>query len=428
MKSAKIQPIAHGIFLFFLLFFFGCFPKMLFSAKGKEFKVVIDAGHGGKDPGAVRGKIAEKDITLAIALKAGKLIEENYKDVEVIYTRKTDEFIELHRRAQIANEKKADLFISIHCNANPSSSAYGTETFVMGLHKSQANLTVAKTENSSILFENDYSNQYDGFDPNSAEANIIFTLFQNVYIDQSLDFAASLQEKFREKTKMNDRGVKQAGFLVLYKTAMPGVLIETGFLSNPKDVEYLTNAAGQSAIAQSIYNAFCDYRKKLDKEKEDILYASKEKPLTETKEPKNNKKQEENSKEKNQVVKNTEPNKPTPVENTKSSPSVVSEDEKQTSAKNEGKTPDKTVYFRIQFTTSPGEKPLTSPEFGKLQDVKMYFHNGLYKFTTGNETAFSEAVHLLKKIKATGFKDAFIVAFINEERVTITEKMKNLGK
>ena len=182
--------------------------------------VVIDAGHGGHDSGARNGKTLEKDINLAIALKTGKLIENSCKDVNVIYTRTTDVFVELYKRAKIANEAKADLFISIHCNSNPSSKSYGTESYVMGLHKSSANLQVAKTENSSILLESDYSVQYDGFDPNSPEANIIFTLFQNAFLEQSLDLASKIQSQFSEKTKLFNRGVKQAGFLVLYKTAM----------------------------------------------------------------------------------------------------------------------------------------------------------------------------------------------------------------
>ena len=211
-------------------------------------KVVIDAGHGGKDPGALGKYSKEKDIALAIALKTGSYIENNIPDVEVIYTRKTDVFIELHNRARIANDAEADLFISIHCNANNSSKPYGTETYVMGLHKSQANLEVAKLENAAILKEEDYSDMYDGFDPGRDEDYIALTLFQNSYQESSLTIASMVQDQFRERARLEDRGVWQAGFWVLYKTAMPAILIETGFISNANDEKDINIAIKQIII------------------------------------------------------------------------------------------------------------------------------------------------------------------------------------
>lgn len=432
MVNKIINKTLLGLLVTFLLFI----SIQIFPKNPVIKKVVIDAGHGGHDPGAKRGNVEEKDITLVIALKVGNLIKENCKDVNVIYTRTTDEFVELHRRAQIANENKADLFISIHCNANPSASAFGTETFVMGLHKSHANLAVAKAENSSILYESDYSKQYDGFDPNSAEANIIFSLFQNAYIDQSLDFAALLQEKFRERTKLNDRGVKQAGFLVLYKTAMPGVLIETGFLSNPKDQEYLTSNEGQSNIAMSVYKAFVEYQKQLEKTNGETLIAQKESTIPEDKgelkpnknAKKNNPDNHTNTKLKhndssNEKAKNAESNGKS-TENTE----TKTEDVNATVVPPEIKSDKKEIFFRIQFATSPTEKSTDSPEYKNLQNVKVYFHNGLYKYTIGNEKTFDQANALLKKIKIKGYKDAFIVAFLNEERVPITDEIKKSGK
>ena len=199
--------------------------------------VVIDAGHGGHDPGAVGLISKEKDIVLSLALRLGKMIESNFSDVKVVYTRKTDEFVELYRRAEIANEIHADLFISLHINSNDSPVPYGFETYVMGLHKSQANLEVAKKENAAILLEDNYKASYDGFDPNSPEASIIFSLYQNAFLDQSLDLSMRIQQQFTKRIKSKDKGVKQAGFLVLYKTAMPAILIESGFLSNPKEEE-----------------------------------------------------------------------------------------------------------------------------------------------------------------------------------------------
>ncbi|MDP4291919.1 MAG: N-acetylmuramoyl-L-alanine amidase, partial [Bacteroidota bacterium] len=234
---------------------------MFAQRKNQVRKVVIDAGHGGYDSGAKGKNSREKDITLSIALKTGKLIQKNCPGVQVIYTRESDVFVELYRRAQIANENKADLFISIHCNANPSPFPYGTETYVMGLYKSEANLDVARAENASILLENDYSKRYDGFNPNSSEAYIIFNLFQNAYLEKSLDFASRVEKSFDANTNMPERGVKQAGFLVLYKTTMPGVLVETGFLSNTHEEAYLMSETGQDRIAFSIYRAFDEYRR-----------------------------------------------------------------------------------------------------------------------------------------------------------------------
>ncbi|MFN5704952.1 MAG: N-acetylmuramoyl-L-alanine amidase [bacterium] len=229
--------------------------------------VVIDAGHGGHDIGCSGIHSYEKDVTLALALQTGKLIEDNFPDVKVIYTRKTDVFISLLERANIANKAKADLFISFHCNANKNKAAYGAETYAMGLHVSEANLNVAKRENEVILLEENYERNYDGFDPTSTEAYIIFSLYQNVNIDKSLYLASKVQEQFSQKLKRYNRGVKQAGFIVLYKTNMPSILIESGFLTNKEEEEFLTSALGQENIAKSVYLAFKTYKEDLEREK-----------------------------------------------------------------------------------------------------------------------------------------------------------------
>ncbi|NJM14917.1 MAG: N-acetylmuramoyl-L-alanine amidase [Bacteroidales bacterium] len=226
--------------------------------------VVIDAGHGGKDPGALGEHVTEKEIVLSIALKLGKYIEEGIDDVKVIYTRTEDVFVPLHERAEIANKNKADLFISIHANANDSKTVSGTETYTMGLHKSQDNLEVAKLENSVIYLEEDYSANYEGFDPSSPESYIIFSLLQNIHMDQSLGFASYVQEQFRERALRKDRGVKQAGFLVLWQTSMPSILIETGFVTNSKEEEYLSSSTGQDYLASAIYRAFKDYKQAIE--------------------------------------------------------------------------------------------------------------------------------------------------------------------
>jgi N-acetylmuramoyl-L-alanine amidase len=229
--------------------------------------VVIDAGHGGHDAGCLGIRSKEKEVTLAIALKLGKYLEDNYPNIKVIYTRKTDEFIDLIERANIANRAKADLFISLHCNASANKSAYGSETYAMGLHVSEANLNVAKRENSVILLEDNYEKNYDGFDPKSTEAYIIFSLYQNVNIDKSLFLASKIQDQFTNKLKRYNRGIKQAGFIVLYKTNMPSVLIESGFLTNKEEEVFLSSEEGQENIARSIYLAFKAYKEELEKEK-----------------------------------------------------------------------------------------------------------------------------------------------------------------
>lgn len=220
-------------------------------------KVVIDAGHGGKDPGTAQGK--EKRYALEIALALGKKIKSELKDVEVIYTRDRDIFIPLHERAAIANRNKADLFISIHCNANNSSKISGTETYTMGLHKSQANLELAKRENNVILLEDNYKKSYKGFDPNSPLAHIMLANYQSAFMEQSLNFATRVEQKFAESGNKS-RGVKQAGFLVIWETTMPSVLIETGYLSNPHDRAILDTPSGRQKITNSIFEAFKSYK------------------------------------------------------------------------------------------------------------------------------------------------------------------------
>jgi N-acetylmuramoyl-L-alanine amidase len=363
-------------------------PQHFSPGNLKVKKVVIDPGHGGYDPGAVGKKYRESNITLAISLKLGALIKENFPDVEIIYTRQTDAFVELYRRAKIANENKADLFISIHCNASTSTTPYGTETWVMGLHKSQANLEVARLENATILLENDYSNQYDGFDPNSPEAYIIFSLFQNIFLDQSLNLAAQVQEQFEKRLGKVNRGVKQAGFLVLYKTTMPGILIETGFISNAEEELYLASEKGQEELAESVFRAFRIYKAGLEGTSVvDDKVETPEVKVTDT-------------------IETVDP----PVKTVK-----------DTLANNED------VFFRVQFSTSSTQKSTSSAEFNRLQDVRVYFHNGLYKYTTGNLRTMQDAVALQREVQQKGYRDAFVVAFHNGERIT-TEAAEELLK
>lgn len=397
-----------------LILFFGIisllaqFPEPVHAdRRGFVNTVVIDPGHGGRDPGAVGRRAREKDITLAISLKVGEYIKEHLPDVKVVYTRTTDEFVELWRRAQIANENQADLFISIHCNSARNTAATGTETFVMGLHRSQANLEVARKENASILFEEDYMETYEGFDPHSPEANIIFTLYQNAYLDQSLAVASMVQGQFRERARRVDRGVKQAGFLVLYQVTMPGILVEAGFLSNPREEEYLASETGQVHIASAIFRAFRDY-----KEQQDALAAARRHyaygdsannlDIPGQVAPSGQGMDAANS---NYTTDTTEDSRPAP--------------EKEAGNR---------IVFRVQFASTSKERPINAPEFRGLKDVGWYFHEGLYKYTVGNESSLEDAARLQAKVHEAGFRDAFVVAFVNEERISPSEAIRLLSQ
>ena len=332
--------------------------------------VVIDAGHGGKDPGAVGKHSKEKNIALAVALKTGKYIEENLPDVKVIYTRNTDRFVELYKRAQIANKANADFFISIHCNANNNSSAYGTETYAMGLHKSNANLNVSMKENAAITFEEDAGTTYEGFDANSPESYIRFTLFQNIFLDQSLDLANKIEKQFKERVGRKSRGVHQAGFLVLWRTAMPGVLVELGFLSNPAEEKFLLSEKGQVFMASAIYRAFKSYKLEYEKENKPIVVK--------------------------EIVKDGNP----PAEEKE----VIKE-----------------IDFRVQFYTSPMQLVLSDPRFRNLPALSYYTHNGMYKYTSGHFGSPDQAVKHQAVVREKGFTDAFVVAFLKGERITMKQ-------
>ena len=241
--------------------------KSVYSVK-KDDKhitvVVIDPGHGGKDYGASVGNANEKDIVLDLALRLGQSIKTNYPEIKVIYTRTKDIFIPLYDRANLANKNEADLFISIHVNGTENNIAQGTETFVLGQHRSKDNLDVAKKENSVILLEDNYNTTYEGFDPNSSESYIMFELVQDEYLEQSVMLASAVQDQFREYAKRIDRSVKQAGFLVLRQATMPSVLIEVGFISHPSERNYMLSETGKSTLSSSIFKAFKEYKRKIE--------------------------------------------------------------------------------------------------------------------------------------------------------------------
>lgn len=229
--------------------------------------LVIDAGHGGMDPGCNgNNEIFEKDVTLGVALKLGKILKDSLPGLKVLYTRTTDKTLKLWERPNLANNNRADLFISIHCNANNNRTAAGSETYFMGLHKTEGNLEVAKRENAAITYEADYreNSRYGGFDPESAEGHIIFSLVQNAYMKQSLKLASGIETHTNKISAIKSRGVKQAGFLVLWQTSMPSVLVETGFLTNPTDRSYLRTTEGQQKIALGVFRAIRDYKRYME--------------------------------------------------------------------------------------------------------------------------------------------------------------------
>lgn len=268
MKSSRLLKITSSVLLTILLLLSMPAAKLPKKNINQVKTIVLDAGHGGSDPGCNgANEIWEKEVTLDVVLKVGKLISEQLPDVKVLYTRTTDKALKLSDRPNYANKQGADLFISVHCNANNDSRAKGSETYFMGLHKEEGNLNVAKRENSAITFESDYRNNdlYGGFDPNSPESHIIFSLVQNAYLNQSLRLSSYVEEETSKLTSIRSRGVKQAGFLVLWKTSMPSILIETGFLTNPDDREYLKTEEGQWNVAKGVYNAVLRYKKHIEK-------------------------------------------------------------------------------------------------------------------------------------------------------------------
>ena len=247
------------------------------AAERRLSTVVIDAGHGGKDPGCTWGSHTEKELNLKIALAFGAMIENAYSDVKVIYTRSDDRFVELHTRGDIANKAGADLFISIHTDAVGNNEAHGSSTYIMGNDKSEKNLAVAQRENSVIVMEGDYEEKYEGYDPTSAESFIIFSLMQYAHAEQSMTFAQMVQKHYAKNTPITDRGARQGPYLVLWRTAMPSVLTEMGFMTNKTDRDYLHSEVGQKQIAKSLFDAFSEYRAKCNaKAEEAVVLVSEE--------------------------------------------------------------------------------------------------------------------------------------------------------
>ena len=358
---------------------------------GNIKKIIIDAGHGGKDGGCSVNGTNEKDITLKIALLLGNMIAENHPDVEVIYTRKKDVFIELDERANIGNRNKADLFVSIHCNSMPRSNVKGLEVYLLGQHRMNAQYEVAKRENESILMEDNFEKKYGGYNPNSPTSKIILSMIQSNYIEQSTQFATRIEKKIKATESHTSNGVKQAGFLVIRETAMPSVLVETGYLTNETDRSLLRSKEGQLTIATAISDAFSDYKNGLGEGK-------KEKEIVKEKERK------KQSKIKEEVeVQKTEEFKD----------SIVIEKKVTTKKK---KVVDLTPYYMVQLATSPSALKKNEAKWKSVVQLEERSENGTYKYFEKNVTNFKSANERSIALREAGFEGAFVVRYVGMER------------
>ncbi|MCB9355712.1 MAG: N-acetylmuramoyl-L-alanine amidase [Lewinellaceae bacterium] len=360
-------------------------------------KVVLDAGHGGKDPGCIGAASKEKDNALAIVLKLGAQIEAAHPDVEVIYTRKEDVFIELNERAAIANRNNADLFISVHCNAIRVSHVNGTETYVMGLHTAAHNLEVAKRENASIYLEDNYQKNYEGYDPNSPEAHIMGSVWQSAYLEQSILFASLVQQQAKSTASRVDKGVKQAGFLVLRETAMPSVLVETGYLTNRNEEAYIASEIGQTQMAQAIFEAFEAYKTTMEGNTTEP--AKTQPPLAKT--PPATAKGHSTG---TSVAKTSTVSTSKPVAQAAAKPVKV---KNETAAEPVKKT--ETGPFRIFLLSWPLKMDRNAGQLGLIGDITEEKIDDKYHYFTGQYKTREEAEKMLPEIRNLGFRTAAIV-------------------
>ncbi len=369
-----------GLTLFFL-------PHKIYAQKSDKFTVVIDPGHGGKDSGTKgtgKTKIYEKDVVLSV----GKKVAENlrkHKDINVIMTRDSDKFLELHQRARIANKNKADVFVSIHCNASKNPKAKGSETYVLGIHRNKDNLEVAKRENAVILLEDDYQLHYEGFDPNAPETFIGLELLQEEFLEQSILLASMMQREFEKRIPTKNRSVQQAGFAVLRLTYMPSVLTEIGFLSNPAEEKFLHSESGQNKVAQAISKAILDYKKIF---------------------------------EENTV-------RPTEINNSTSSTGTTASEINKPEPKPETHTAENKAFFSVQIKSSTKDIPATPENFHGLSPLFKKKIDGIYKYFYGKTPNLDEAKRLLRIARKSGYHDAFVVGFINGKRVSVKELLSH---
>jgi N-acetylmuramoyl-L-alanine amidase len=351
------------------------------TPRGKNgWVIVIDPGHGGRDPGAIGSFSYEKNIVLPVALKMGEYLEKNIPNVKVIYTRKTDVYVDLYERPEIANRNNADLFISIHANLISGKNAYGAETFVMGHSLDEQNLAVAMKENEVMLLDDNYSTKYEGFDPKSTESYIMFTMMQNAFSKQSTDLAARIQDQFKNRIKRFDRGVKQERFWVLWKTTMPSVLTELGFISNKNEENYMNSKAGQDSLATALFVACREYINEIDRKSR----------IPELK----------------------------PDDKLKKSDTIT------LSTPPEGTT----IIYMVQISSSPRRIPLKAENFKNLKDISEIFSGGRYRYTSGKFSDYDSASAYRKKIESV-YRDAFVIAVKDNKIVPLQETLdKNRNK
>ena len=357
-------------------------------SQGQKFKVVLDAGHGGKDYGAVYHGNIEKNIALKTTLRVGAILEKD-PQIDVVYTRKSDVFIELQQRANIANKSKGSIFVSMHCNANKNQAASGNETYVMGITRNASNLEVAKNENEVVTLETDYKIKYDGFDPNSPESVIGISILQEEHLDQSIELAGRVQEFFTKKTDNKNRGVKQAGFLVLRQITMPRVLVEMGFVSNKEEGEFLNSEDGQNKLAEAIAGAIMDYKNEFfnpsnnDDVKEDVkIIAKKEETIV----------------------------KETP--------------KKEEAVKKVEKATEKGIVFKIQISASTKELATSPSNFKGLSPISVESTGSLFKYFYASEKNYDVAKQKLEEAKKKGYSSAFIVAYKDGIKINVTDAIK----
>ena len=381
------------------------FTLAVAMAAKKGFTLVIDAGHGGHDAGALGTFSKEKNINLNVALAFGRLVENNCPQVKVIYTRKTDVFIPLHKRADIANRNKADLFISIHTNALPKGArAMGLETYTLGMHRVSDNFDVAKRENSVILIEKDYKQHYEGFDPNSSESYIMFEFMQDKNMAQSVELARLVQKRTCAVAARPNKGVKQAGFLVLRETSMPSCLIELGFISTPSEEQFLNSDEGVASMGRGIYLAFCEYLAKYDKS------------FTVPFKPGENVKPQM-----------TEPEKETVKEEKKEEKNVEKDEKNDASQQAEAPEKSEAPVFKVQILTSNVKLKSGSRQLKGQEDADFYKDGNLYKYTVGASTNYNE-IYRLRKQLLSKFPEAFIIAFKNGQRMDVQQAIREFKK
>ena len=376
------------------------------ESKGLE-TVVIDPGHGGKDPGAIVGKAREKDIVLAIALRLGNTIKAKLPGVKVVYTRSTDVFVPLFERSVIANKNNADLFISIHANYCSTPAIKGTESYVLGLHRTEDNLNVAKKENSVILLENDYTTRYEGFDPNLSESYIMFELIQDIHIEQSLAFAGILQDSFRQRAQRASRDVRQAGFLVLRETAMPGVLIETGYLSNPAEAKYLMSDEGKETLASAIFNSFKSYKEKFETRLNLTTRELNKEPAEDINTVTPEQKTAAITKETAIQTHATRQNK------------ITTTDKEEV---NEQVKKETGITFAIQLSASPKRLSPKSKIFKGVSNISEFIVNGTYKYYCLENKSLATTKDSLSVVRKK-IPDAFIISFKNGLPIPIKEAL-----